>query len=358
MDNATNPLQAAGYFQAAPIGMLLLDGKGLVLTINPTAMSMLGIDEGTNVVEKPVLDLFGSDAKEEREAIADSLALGGERKFRSFCKTVFGARLDCDLQIVPLNAQQDEQGLFQLFLLDRSEETGFQQNLILAERLSSLGELVAGVAHELNNPLTGILGYAQIVQAGTSDDKTRQRLDRIVTEAQRCQSIVSNLLAFASLSDSQKSLCDINEVIEGLLAIREYQMRVDGIVTTITLGKNLPTLYIDQSEFFRILLNIVNNAHYALLQVPEDSRQFEIETTLIEKNVVVELRDSGIGISAKDLPRIFDPFFTTKDYGEGAGLGLSVAYGIVRDHGGQIEAISEPGKGTTLRLTIPPAEKP
>jgi len=230
------------------------------------------------------------------------------------------------------------------------QETHLQ--LIQLEKLRSLGEMAAGVAHEINNPLGGILIYACLLLEGLApDDAQREDLGRIVQEATRCQEIVKSLLEFARQSGPKKELIDVNRAITDGLHFLENQATFHNIEIIKELAPSLPPLLGNAGQLKQVFLNIMINAADAM-----HARGALTIKTFLSGNgnkVVIEFTDTGGGIPEDILPRIFDPFFTTKRVGEGTGLGLSMSYGIVKEHKGDIEVDTVLGSGTTFRVLLP-----
>ena len=235
-----------------------------------------------------------------------------------------------------------------------------QAQLLQAEKLSAIGQLVAGVAHELNNPLTSIIGYAQLLEEELHEQREvrdvaalAQDLRRIAEESERAARIVRNLLAFARRQTAAREPHDLAELCSRVLALRSYEMRLNGVELETDFAPGLPPVVADSGQLQQALLNLLLNAEQAMRGRAE--RRLHVGARLDDAASAVELfvADTGHGIDAKNLTRIFDPFFTTRDVGEGTGLGLSICYGIVRDHGGQIDVESRVGAGTTFRLTLP-----
>ncbi|HET8946062.1 MAG TPA: ATP-binding protein, partial [Candidatus Polarisedimenticolia bacterium] len=233
-----------------------------------------------------------------------------------------------------------------------SELKAAREHLVQAEKLTALGEVVSGVAHELNNPLAGVLGYAQLLMRGPMEGRQQRSVERILDAALRCQKIVQNLLAFSRRSPSEKRSLGLNGLVEKALDLKEYDLRTAQIEVVRDLEPELPKTMIDFNQMQQVLLNLVQNAQYAMARHRGRGR---LVLRTRHRGSVVELRveDDGPGIAREHLARIFDPFFTTKPVGEGTGLGLSISYGIVRDHGGRIWAESDPGRGTTLIVELP-----
>jgi PAS domain S-box-containing protein len=227
-----------------------------------------------------------------------------------------------------------------------------EQQLMMTDRLASIGELVAGIAHELNNPLTGVIGFSQLLmERGVSED-IKEDLTTISIEAQRAARIVNNLLTFARKHSPVKQSCQINSIIEDVLRLRAYEEKVHNIAVIQQLTPDLPEIMADYFQLQQVFLNIVVNAEYFMAEA-RGYGTLTISTELFEKYIRISIIDDGPGIPQENLSRIFNPFFTTKDVGKGTGLGLSICHGIVSEHGGRITVRSEPGAGTTFIVELP-----
>jgi len=249
-------------------------------------------------------------------------------------------------------AEPDASGLV-LVVTDITERRRLQQQLAQSEKMSSLGQMISGVAHELNNPLASILGYTQLLGAQSSDEQTSKKLNVLMQEAQRCRKIVHNLLSFARRREPEQISLSLNEVIESVLALMRYQLRVDGVEVQAELSRDLPAIKGDTHQLQQVLVNLLTNAQQAIMQAG-DSGTVDVCTRRLEDGSVrLEVRDSGPGVPEEIRPRIFDPFFTTKSEGSGTGLGLALVYGIVTAHGGLIEYQPGDGGGAGFLVTLP-----
>jgi len=228
-----------------------------------------------------------------------------------------------------------------------------QDQLIQAEKLSALGEMVSGVAHELNNPLTGVMGFAELLMKADAPEEVRKTVSRINQEAVRCQKIVQNLLTFAHRPKRPaRSIVDVNAVIQKTVDMRSYHLKVDDVDVVLELSDDLPPVLADGYQLQQVFLNIINNAHQAMEETEKRGR-LTIRTTDCGANIRIEFIDNGPGIPSDKIGKIFDPFFTTKEIGRGTGLGLSLSYGIIKRHDGTIQAESEPGRGAAFIIALP-----
>ncbi|MDD2581062.1 MAG: ATP-binding protein [Desulfuromonadaceae bacterium] len=242
---------------------------------------------------------------------------------------------------------------------ERSDELQrMQMQLVHTEKLASLGELVAGIAHEINNPLSGILIFSSLIAKDIRlDPALKVDIETITGEAQRCAGIVKGLLEFARDYKPEMIACDINQVLIDSLRLVECQTVFQNVTITRQLDSNLPEIMADQNHLKQVFINIFINAGQAMQELQQGD--LLIVTTPSDDpagGVVIKISDSGGGVPEEQLGKLFDPFFTTKGTG-GTGLGLSVSYGIVQAHGGTIAAESAPGKGTTFVIRLPKYEQ-
>ena len=229
-----------------------------------------------------------------------------------------------------------------------------ENRLIQAAKLAAVGEMAAGIAHELNNPLTSVTGFAELVLEDMPEgSESRKDLETVMREALRARDVVRRLLDFARQSESTRSRASLNEVVEDVVALSKHLIHTSGIELKLNLEKNLPWALMDANQMKQVLLNLVHNA----LQAMPDGGEMEISTSNATRHnrdwVMVFVQDTGVGIPQLEQARIFEPFYTTKGNQGGTGLGLSVTYGIITDHGGQIEVVSQPGTGSKFTVWLP-----
>jgi signal transduction histidine kinase len=238
--------------------------------------------------------------------------------------------------------------------VDRLRTT--QAQLVQSEKLSGIGEFVAGVAHELNNPLTSVMGFSELLKMADSNPQHQRHLDLIHKSALRCQKIVQNLLSFARRHPPERKLSNINSLVEAAVEFLHYQLRTSNIEVVSTLDPHLPCAMVDPHQLQQVFLNLINNARQAI-EGAQPKGCIRIRSESRDQMVRVIIQDNGPGISEENLKKIFDPFFTTKEVGKGTGLGLSLCYGIIQEHGGSIAVTSKSGEGATFTIELPLAEQ-
>ena len=227
-----------------------------------------------------------------------------------------------------------------------------QEQLLQSEKMSAVGQLIAGVAHELNNPLTAILGYAQLLETEGLTTRAQDYVSKLFKQAQRTHRVVQNLLSFARQRKPQRDEVDIRKVLDETLALRDYDLKINNIRVDRDLPADPAVVVADPHQIEQVFLNIINNAVDAIL---ETGRTGSLKIRVVSQggHVSTQFTDDGAGI--KDPKRIFDPFYTTKSIGKGTGLGLSICYGIVKEHGGDITANNAPEGGATIEVRLPAA---
>ena len=238
-------------------------------------------------------------------------------------------------------------------LTDVTEQRRLQEQLAQSEKMSSLGQLISGVAHELNNPLGTIVGSSQLVRRLARDEpKLTARLEILEQEAGRCQRIVGNLLSFARKRGPRATSLSLNEVARSVVSLVAYAAKTDGVALNAELDPELPAVHGDADQLRQVLLNLLTNARQAIRSGGGSALEVRTEVTAPDW-VRLEVRDDGPGIPDEDRERIFEPFYTTKDEGEGTGLGLSIVREIVEKHGGRLSALPNPIRGAVLRIDLP-----
>jgi two-component system, NtrC family, sensor kinase len=310
--------------------------------------------EGTKAISQMELDkpLDVMDSSEELDELARSYEVMRDR-----------------LRIALAEINQFTQNL-EIKVEERTRQLqAAQKKLLHSDRLASLGQLSASVAHEINNPISGVLNLSMLLQRMLKDDgvpperlaEFRKYLGQVTTETARVGRIVSDLLAFSRRSKPQRAPANLNRIVKTTLSLVEHKMKLSNVEVSCRLADRLPEAHCDASQIQQVVLNLLLNAAEATQTRSE--RKVSVETAAGDACVVLTVADSGEGIPPENLARIFDPFFTTKSDGKGVGLGLAVSYGIIQAHGGDIEVKSQVGQGTTFTVTLPleqtkPAEEP
>src|SRR3954468_6219317 len=234
-----------------------------------------------------------------------------------------------------------------------------QRKLLQSDRLASLGQLSASVAHEINNPVSGVLNLSMLLQRMLKDDgvpqnripEFRKYLGQVTSETARVGRIVSDLLAFSRRGKPQRAPADLNRIVKTTLSLVQHKMKLSNVEVETRLCDDLPAAQCDASQIQQVVLNLLLNAAEATQTKSE--RRVSVQTSTAEGLVLLAIADNGDGILPENLAKIFDPFFTTKSEGKGVGLGLAVSYGIIQAHGGEIEVKSQPGEGTTFTVSLP-----
>lgn len=267
-------------------------------------------------------------------------------------KDMSGNQMDV---LITANKCLDEQGRlcgFEGTLRDITEKKRFDKQLAQTEKLASIGQLAAGIAHEINNPIEVIRCYSNLIEKSIKPDaQIFKDIQIIKKHTGQCMSIISSLLNFARNSDPRKEKIDIHACIEEILSMLEQQMLKDKIVVHRQFGKNIPLINADFQKMRQVFMNLLTNARQAM----QEGGEIIIRTAFkkMENIVVIQVEDTGCGISKKNIDKIFDPFFTTKKAGKGTGLGLAVIYGIIKRQGGEIEVESSLGNGSIFTILLP-----
>lgn len=252
----------------------------------------------------------------------------------------------------PLKGKKKDLDLFILQYRDISEEKQLQAKLLQSEKMATIGLLAGGVAHEINNPLGGILAFCQLaIQQTKAGSQIFEDLKEIESSALRCKKIVENLLSFSrQSSDEYKKGTSIQEVFEKVLPLISLQTKEHGIYLKTDFSKKLPVLPLLENQLEQVFLNLVSNACHA----SQRGSTISIKASLFnKKTILIQVIDQGSGIKKEFLNKVFDPFFTTKKVGQGTGLGLSISYSIIQDHGGKIEVESKENKGSIFNIYLP-----
>ena len=332
-------------------GVLACNLEGMVEAWNSTMEKLYGLRRSEALGRK--LDaIFPPELLVELPRSSDPHLTQNLYKLR--LNNLEGRQLIVNLSAVPLIGKEDQVLGRLLIFNDLTERVNLEDQLVQAEKLSSIGLLAAGVAHEVNTPLAVITSQAQmLLRQMPSDDPRNRTLDKIIKQSFRASEIVNNLLKFSRVSGSEHNDVDLNRIISETLSLVDPMLRASRIMVNAQLAKSLPTVPGNSGKLQQVFMNLIMNARDAMPQGGE----LTIATETENSHVHVEISDNGVGIPADQLHRIFDPFFTTKATSRGTGLGLAVTYGIIREHSGSIRVESSEGRGTTFRLEFPAVRK-
>lgn len=335
-------------FDNSPQGLLSLSVDGIILAANRKAGEFVGVEQekliGRPVQEFELLEQIFSGNVVKRALSKEIVAIGSDRIF----KTAGGIQY-VDVQ-ASLTTSESGDKILLLMLIDVSEKRKMDQKLEQHERLASIGQLAAGVAHEVGNPLSAISSLVQITQKTDQPDKLEHNLHLITYHINRISKIVRNLSEFARVTEEEDSETSIIEVIKGALEIASFDRRARHVEIDVKQPDNDVRMKVRRDQLFQAILNIVMNALDAMKGV--ESPRLKIRLYSDENSCRICVTDNGHGIGEENLQRVFEPFYTTKPPGEGTGLGLSVTYRIITDMGGDLEVESSTGVGTMFTITL------
>jgi two-component system NtrC family sensor kinase len=339
--------------------IVITDVQRTIVFANPAAHELFGYP-GKQLLDMRVADTLPPDAHESVAAFESAAFAGVPQRYETLITRADGEQRTVSVSTAPLREGDQITGVV-ASLRDVTDERLMAEQLLQREKLAAVGQLVSGVAHELNNPLAGIMAFAQLLEIAPGiPDEQRDAVQTIFREARRAAKIVSNLLLFARERAPERTSTDLNTVLRDTLELRRYVLYTQQVEVVLDLDEALPTVRADPFQLQQVLLNLLTNAEHALKSAAGPKR-ITLQTRRVGGRIIARVSDTGHGIPAEQIDRIFNPFFTTKDVGEGTGLGLSISDGIIRQHGGEITVHSVVGRGTTftIRLPIvPPAELP
>jgi two-component system, NtrC family, sensor kinase len=343
--------------ESVNVGLLAVDENGIVTRCNSTFEEMLELDR-EKVVGKLVIKLF-----DENFSVNLLQILGKSRwhlqelrhGYKLYLTSSKGKSLIVNVAVAPLRTVSQGQTGAIIVLENVTSRIKLEESLQQSEKLSSIGLLAAGVAHEVNTPLTGVSSYTQMLLGMIPEnDPKHALLLKVQKQTERASNIASNLLNFSRVGNTAEfTEIDINKTLNDTLQLLELQLRKSNVEIEKNYAENLPKIYGNAGKLQQIFTNLILNARDAMFE----GGKIALKTEIKGESVLIEVTDDGSGIDPENLSKIFDPFFTTKGVGNGTGLGLAVSYGIVQEHSGTIEADSEIGRGTTFRLEFPIAEK-
>jgi PAS domain S-box-containing protein len=329
--------------------IFILDQSGIRYA-NPATAREYGWTQAELMEMKFEELVVGADTREGLDA-GTGIIEPGVRVSHDIHRRKNGAEFPAAVSIAPLRGHNGDVLGQVVSVRDVSQDRHVEEQLRHTEKMVALGELVAGVAHEINNPLTGISAFAQILLEEPLGEEQRESVQLIKQESDRAKGVIRDLLLFARKTDRGFGPVDVNAMIAQVVRLRAYPLRQAGVTVKLELDPDAPRVSGDEQKLQQVLLNMISNAEFAMNGRPE--RILTLSTRVEGDHVLVLARDTGRGMPPDIKRRIFEPFFSTKPAGLGTGLGLSVSYGIVHAHGGSISVESEPDVGTTFQLTLP-----
>jgi PAS domain S-box-containing protein len=334
----------------SPELIITTDVEGRITEFNRGAETALG-NFRAEMLGEP-LDTIMAD-KNGEELLAELFASRQLADLELLLLKGDGGELEADFHVTVLKDERGEVTGALWIGRDVTELRTAQMQLAQAEKLSTIGEVISGVAHELNNPLSGVLGYSQLLMSRHSENPMERELEKINDAALRCQKIVRNLLSFSRAAKPERKRLGVNGILEKALDLKKYNLHVNNIEVIKEIDPDLPCTMLDFHQIQQVFLNLINNAQHAMAANRDRSAKLTVRTSFTDGKIRAEISDNGEGMSRDTLRRIFDPFFTTKEQGQGTGLGLSVSYGIIKEHSGSIHAQSREGEGSTFVIELP-----
>ena len=340
-------------FDSIAEGITVTNLDGTIVQLNQAMVGMHGYDSKQELVGRNILELVAEiDYARAKENLKRALEAEYIKDLGYIFLTKEGRKFDVELSATVLRDASGEAIGFIFISEDITERKRAEEQLLVTDRLASIGELASGIAHELNNPLTSVIGFSQLLLGRDIPDDIREDVKVIYSEAQRAAEVMKNLLIFARRHAPAKQLVNINSIIEKVLTLRAYEQRVENIQVITHLAPDLPETMADYFQLQQVFLNIIINAEHFMLETHKRGT-LTITTQRVGSTIKASFTDDGPGIAKENLGHLFDPFFTTKEVGRGTGLGLSICHGIVTEHSGRIYAESESGKGATFVVELP-----
>jgi two-component system NtrC family sensor kinase len=341
-------------FESVMEGITVSDLSGKILQVNEAVVRMHGYNGKDELCGQSIFRLIAEGDRAMAMANLKRTLEGEYIKENAgyIFLTKDGREFDAELSAAVLRDASGNPVGFVAVTRDVTEHKQTEEQLIITDRLASVGELASGIAHELNNPLTSIIGFAQLLLGKDAPDDVKEDIGTIYREAQRTAEVVKNLLSFARKHTPAKQPINIDGTIENVLGLRAYEQRVSNIQVNTQFTPDLPEVMADYFQLQQVFLNIIINAEHFMIEA-HNGGTLTITTEKVGDTIKASFTDDGLGISKENLGHLFDPFFTTKEVGKGTGLGLSICHGIVIEHGGRIYAESEWGQGATFVVQLP-----
>jgi len=342
-------------FEGSKDAIIIADSSGLILDINQAGLELLGHAADTKPERIPCFhELFSSEeSKDDFCTILETM--GFVKDYETEFHQASGGRANVLLTAtLSRDDSRDENGI-ECIIKDITERKKIELQMRQADKLASLGQLAAGVAHEINNPLSIVLGYTKFLKKGCDSTTLMDDLEIISNNAEMCKKIVEDLLNFARQTKTQRSEADLHDTIESVVGVVEKNFAEENVEIIRDYDHNIGEVCLDVGKIRQVFMNMIMNAYQAM----EAGGMLTIRTRREQENTgfTISFADTGCGVSPSIREKIFDPFFTTKDPGYGTGLGLTVSYGIIQEHGGRIFLESEEGRGATFKIWLPLADE-
>jgi two-component system NtrC family sensor kinase len=339
-------------FEVSQDMMLVTQKDGSIVNMNPAGFIMLGYDEAQISFYGNSFETFFADAS-DWNSIRNAIAQSGLVSNLEVALKHKGGRLIRSLVSANLvKGLSEKEDTIHFLVKDIEQRRQVEEQIAQADKLASIGQLSAGIAHEINNPMGIILGYTQLLLRNEDRDSEKYAdLKTIEKHVRNCKSIVEGLLNFARTSQPREDIIRIDEAMDDVLNFIQQHAGLGNIEVRKDYNPDVPQMLLDEKKIKQVLMNLMMNAKHAI----GDNGVLSLSTWMNNsgRQVMIRIADTGYGIEKKNLAQIFDPFFTTKPTGEGTGLGLSVSYGIIKNHGGEILVESKVGEGSTFTIVLP-----
>ena len=350
----------SSILQKAPYGVMLVGEDGRCIYVNPEFTNITGYTLKDIPTGKDWFHRAYPDPEYRWEVIntwkndvaTKGISRGVSRVFSAVCKN--GEVKEIDFRQTILDDGSAIEMLSDITERKRAEaeKKGLEQQAQMASRLATVGEMASGIAHEINNPLTAVIGYADLVLGRDIPQDIKEDVRIIHNGAKRVADIIKRLLAFARQYQPERTYLDINDIIKTTLELRAYELETSSIKVTTNLAPDLPRTMADAGQLQQVFLNLIINAETEM-GLAHGGGKLSVKTGTVDNTIRISFKDDGPGITKENLERIFNPFFTTREVGKGTGLGLSLSHGIIAEHNGRIYAKSKPGKGATFIVELP-----
>ena len=334
------------------VAIVAMDHDGRITSCNRAFEELYGI-ERKRITGSVIESLFPPDVITSIQRVTGTKGWTLDSPaniFKLYLESRTRKRLIVNLSLIPMHVSMPASAGSLIVLENITEKIQLEGQLMQAEKLSSIGLLAAGIAHEVNTPIAGISSYTQMLLKETPEsDRRKPILEKIEKQTFRAAEIVNGLLNFSRMNGSEFKELDINQLIDDSLTLLNHQLQSSHITVDSQYDRSLPLVYGNSGKLQQVFINLFLNARDAM----PSGGELAVQTAMTDSMVIVDISDTGTGISEENIKRIFDPFFTTKEIGKGTGLGLAVTYGIIQEHGGRIFVDSDSGRGTHFRVKLP-----